>query len=305
MRRLAIAVFLCLALGACAPEATMTTLNPAQAEITAQAALWPTATPEPTPIGDGPRTRWNYLVLGGDLGPGRPKEAFGGAGDKTDVMLLVSVNLGTPSDVAVVQFPRNLYAPWSGGERFMFEVYRADGPDGVRSYFLDVLGLDLDGMVYVDMAHFVELVDGLGGVDVGYFDLEQGETMAHFDGVSLLAWLRDNDNNWGHGVYDADNRQHKALLALGMTAWEFAGEDPVKATQIAWDLRDAFETDLGLIGIAEATALAAQVYQSGWTVRFERLASPDVERGPVPMEPGRGEVPTRDLRLWMAEVLDP
>ena len=57
--------------------------------------------------------RTNWLILSGDY---RAHRAETGWGNKTDVIILVSVLETEPLDIALIQFPRNLYVPVRGLE---------------------------------------------------------------------------------------------------------------------------------------------------------------------------------------------
>jgi hypothetical protein len=252
-------------------------------------ATWFPATLTPTPA-EGPE-RINFLALGGDMGPGRPQLAPGGAGDKTDVMLLVSILRTDPAQITIVQFPRNLWVP-QYRDQLLFEVYWQDGFEGIHSYFYDVFGITLQGVAYVDMPTFVKYVDDIGGVNIA------GEPW--MDGADLLAWLRDNDNNWKHGVYDVGMRQARALVAILDSVYkEFSAKDFL----VAWRFFSKVETDLSALQFLDAAFVGYQSIQRGASVEFDRLAYPAIARGDIPIAPGRAEVATVDLREWMAEVL--
>jgi anionic cell wall polymer biosynthesis LytR-Cps2A-Psr (LCP) family protein len=265
----------------------------------------PTLMPSFTP--EGPQV-WNYLVLGGDMGPGRPQDVSGGAGDKTDVILLVTVRDTEPMHITITQFPRNLYSSAYLPDRLLFEVYWQDGFEGMRTYFGDVFGVELDGIAYVDMAHFVDYVDRLGGVLISReaMGCEPGSSdasgMCYFDGAELLAWLRDNDNNWEHGVYDAGMRQHRALVAI---------LDKVHQQNTPASLADAYdfysqgiETDLSVVEFADAAFVALRGIKYGMVIDYDRLAYPTIARGDVPVKPGRAEVANGvSLKDWMQGVL--
>jgi hypothetical protein len=272
----------------------------------------PTLMPSFTP--EGPE-RFNYLVLGGDMGPGRPKDVSGGTGDKTDVMLLVSVLLTEPAEITIVQFPRNLYSPAYIPDRLLFEVYWQDGFEGMRDYFADVFGIELDGIAYVDMPHFVKYVDVIGGVEVPFGGApggpgdavceggkwsSTGRNTCVFDGASLLAWLRDNDNNWEHGVYDVGMRQHRALVAILDKVYQQFGNRDWKGV---FALFDGVETDLGVVAFLDAASVGYRALQHGTIISYDRLAYPTIQRGNVPIEPWRAEIAHFDLREWMAQVL--
>ncbi len=242
------------------------------------------ATPEPQP------ERTNWLLLGGDY---RAHREGTGWGNKTDVIVLVSVLETDPMQVTVVQFPRNLYAPFSMGDVWLFGVWDEFGWQGLHQYFQEVFGVTLQGIHYVDMDGFVRIVDDLGALDYGGGDVLP-------DGESALAYLRDNENNWGMGSYDAGERVFKVLRGLWEKGIEYFLEDPVAATNIVYSRwGDVFESDLGNI------EQLYWLFRLGWRVREShiqtatvQLEEPYIIRGDTPIiqneQPTRGMVAGRD-----------
>lgn len=263
----------------------------------------PTLMPSFTP--EGPE-RLNFLALGGDFGPGRPKDAVGGAGDKTDVILLVSILRTDPAQITIVQFPRNLYSPLYP-DRLLFDVYWQDGFEGIHKYFYNVFGITLQGVAYVNMTNFVKYVDDLGGVKLGREAIGCGQGVellsgnCKYDGMQLLAWLRDNDNNWGHGVYDAGMRQHRALVAILDRVYR---EYSTKDFLVAWRFFSKVERDIGALQFVDAAFIGYQIVREGMSIDYDRLAYPTIQRGNVPVRPWRAEVAGDvSLKDWMAAVL--
>ena len=157
----------------------------------------------PSPPAEPP-DRYNFLLLGGDY---REHRAGTGRGDKTDVILLVSILMENPVKITVVQIPRNLYVPVEAMDnQWLYAVYGREGFVGLQYYFQQAFDVDLHGIFYVNMDSFVYLIDSLGGIWVADEGIMLGER--------TLAYLRDNDNNWEHGTYDAGGRQFKVLYAL-------------------------------------------------------------------------------------------
>jgi hypothetical protein len=278
---------------------------------TAIPTLMPSFTPEAAQV------RWNFLLLGGDMGPGRPKPVSGGAGDKTDVMLLVTVLMNTPAEITIVQFPRNLWSPLYP-DHLLFEVYGQDGEAGMHEYFEKVFGITLHGVAYVDMRHFVEYVDLLGGVEIPFGGAPggpgdavceggkwstSGRNTCVYDGTTLLAWLRDNDNNWKHGVYDSGMRQHRALVAILDKVYQKFGD---KDFEGVFALFSGVKTDLSVFQFVQAAGIGYRALHFGAITSYDRLAYPTIQRGDVPVPPGRAEVAGDvSLKDWMAAVLSP
>lgn len=133
------------------------------------------------------RDRVNVLLLGGDAGRDR-------SGTRTDSMTLASVNVHTGA-TTMISLPRNLenapfppgparhrfphgYTAQPGGyEGLLNEVYRygnehpelapgsqRPGPDLIKGVFAQVLGVQVDYYALIDMGHFADIVDAMGGV---------------------------------------------------------------------------------------------------------------------------------------------
>ncbi|KKL10549.1 hypothetical protein LCGC14_2554690, partial [marine sediment metagenome] len=83
-------------------------IGPLQTEIMEIETEEAIPTPVPTPTLEPVFERTNWLLLGGDYRAHRENTDFG---NKTDVIVLVSILETDPMDIAVVQFPRNLYLP--------------------------------------------------------------------------------------------------------------------------------------------------------------------------------------------------
>jgi len=238
--------------------------------------------------------RTNWLILGGDY---RAHRAGTGWGNKTDVMILVSVLETDPLDISVVQFPRNLYVPVRGLEdQWLFAVWGRDGWTGLQLYFQEVFGVALDGIFYTDMDRFEIFIDDLGGVaPAGSEKLTGAET---------LVYLRDNHANWGLGSYDAEQRAFGVLSAIWSRGFEYVTSDPIAAASLVlsrWG--PLLQTDLDSLRDFYALAeLAYRVKTTEQIVRFIQLEEPYIQRGDTPLEI-RGMVPSYDLELWMLDCV--
>lgn len=135
----------------------------------------------------GGRTRVNILLLGGDAGRDR-------SGTRTDSMTLASVDVRTGA-TTLISLPRNLehfhFAPGPAAKRFplgytaappayeglLNEVYqygqdhpglvpgsRHPGADLLKGVFRQTLGVPVDYYALVDMRHFADIVNAMGGV---------------------------------------------------------------------------------------------------------------------------------------------
>ena len=255
----------------------------------------PTAIPSPTLPAVEPPARYNFLLLGGDYTAHRAGTNYG---DKTDVILLVSILMEEPTKITVVQFPRNLYVPVEAmDDQWLFHVYSREGFVGLHYYFQQVFDVDLHGIFYVNMDGFVSLVDGLGGLWLN----------GVMDGEQTLAYLRDNKNNWGCPEYDCANRQFVVLRALAEKIKTKFHEDPLTTARFLWDVYGGlFETDLSdFEQIHWLVELGWRIATSEYEVEFLKLTeSGAVVYGDVPLEV-RGWIAKEEgsLTSWFKQVL--
>lgn len=254
------------------------------------ATIEPTATAD---IEDQPK-RFNFLLLGGDFRSHRAGTRYG---DKTDVMLLVSIYLAEPAQVTVIQFPRNLYVPVDNFEdMWMFHVYGREGMTGLHYYFQQVFDIDLNGILYVNMDNFIDIVGTLGGIKV------DGRLM---DGEQALAYLRDNENNWDYGVYDYEGRQFQVAQAIYDRFVDLIeGRDVVKIGQSLWKAyRSKVDTDLSTVDqVYYILTIAQRLIDQQPEIRYLALREPTIKRGDTPLEV-RGMIAQADLADWMTYVL--
>ena len=274
------------------PLQTQITEVETETVATAQAVL-PTATFEFEPQPQ----RTNWLLLGGDY---RAHREGTGYGNKTDVIVLVSILETDPMDIAVVQFPRNLYVPIEGmDDQWLFGVWGREGWQGLHQYFQRAFGISLQGIHYINMDSFERLVDDLDGVN-------------GMDGAETLAYLRDNENNWERGTYDAEQRVFKVLAALWDRGSTFLLSDPVAAANIVYSQwGDLFQTDLAnLEQLYWLFTLGWKVRNNDYAIRWIQLEEPYIIRGDTPIiqdeQPMRGMIadPVTDLKVWMECNLD-
>ena len=235
--------------------------------------------------------RYDFLLLGGDYRSHRQT-----GGDKTDVMLLVSILMEDPTKITVVQFPRNLYVPVEAmDDQWLYAVYGNEGFVGLHYYYQEVFGVGLNGVFFVHMDNFVTLVDGLGGLWLN----------GVMDGEQTLEYLRDNANNWDYGVYDVGERQFKVLYALAEKVKTRFRENGLITAKDLWGAYgNLLKTDLSEFEqIHYLAELAWTIATKEYIVESVRLAEPVVVRGETPLEV-RGLVPNEDLASWMEETLN-
>ncbi len=233
------------------PESSGSLAPPSPAPATASPTPGPTPAPTaaraPAPSSapawarDG---RLNLLLVGADAGPDRWSL-------RTDTMIVLSVQVAT-GRAALFGIPRNLVgvplAPEDAaavpGGRFpgllnALYVYAMAHPDrfpggdnrgyrAVAGAVQELLGVPLDGMVVVNLAGFVGLVNALGGLTInvpervvdpnypledgsGWMTLDIAPGCHHFDGRMALAYARSRHQDSDYGRM---GRQQLVLAAL-------------------------------------------------------------------------------------------
>ena len=220
---------------------------PLTAAAESGAAGDPSGTPAPTPEPIAPWKadgRLNVLLVGGDAGPGRWSL-------RTDTMLLASVEIST-GKAAIFGIPRNLInvplGPeserafkchcfpdllnalyvYAGKHPELFPGGKARGYLALQSAVSQLTGVQVDGMLVVDLNGFVRLVNALGGIDINVptaiydarYPLENGRGdvalyikagQQHMNGHLALAYARSRHQD---DDYHRMGRQQAVLLAL-------------------------------------------------------------------------------------------
>jgi hypothetical protein len=171
------------------------------------------------------------------------------------------------------------------------QVYGKYGMDGVHQYVNAVFGLPVQAVFVTKMDRFVEIVDALGGLEI------RGKVI---DGYEVLAFLRDNDNNWGCQVYDCNGRIFTVAEALraksakdivmGLLEESLTNVDPL------------YETDLGYDQVLWMVSKYLAFEMGKGEVQFVRLWIFEVVRSDTPLNV-RGMVPTYPLYDWMTATL--
>lgn len=234
----------------------------------------PNATRLPAPATLPARTI-NVILLGTDRRP--PDEGW-----RTDSMILVSID---PEDriVSMVSIPRDLYVAIPGHGKTRLNLadnigedlqYPGGGPGLLRATLEKNLGITFDYYVRIDFRGFVEVIDGLGGIDVDvacptelwvpsmklsdeyllFWTIPAG--MQHMDGELALMYSRCRAHT---PVFDRDRRQREVLLAIRNRILELGVPGLLPgALELLTTMQDHVQTDLRP---GEIVALAQLAYQ--------------------------------------------
>jgi hypothetical protein len=256
----------------------------------------------PAPAMPGVYEEYTIVILGQDETVVRCwRGTRCGAESHSDVFVIVHVTMSPAPKAVVVLVPRNLYvlpemmllstSPEVWDPLWSMQVYGKYGMDGVHQYVNAVFGLPVQAVFVTKMDRFVEIVDALGGLEI------RGKVI---DGYEVLAFLRDNDNNWGCQVYDCNGRIFTVAEALraksakdvvmGLLEESLTNVDPL------------YETDLGYDQVLWMVSKYLAFEMGKGEVQFVRLWTPEVVRSDTPLNV-RGMVPTYPLYDWMTATL--
>src|SRR5918994_2577742 len=191
--------------------------------------------PEVEPPED-PEEPFNALLVGSDSREGLTEEeqdrlgaqdveADGTviSGERADTVILARIDPES-NKVIMVQFPRDLYVPISGGGSNKINSALLDGKGDLVQTVEDLTGLDINVYVQVNIAGFRDLVDAIDGVDVcipepipfdsatGIEVTEEEVGMVHFNGERALRFVRSR-KVFGEGDFARIQNQQKFLSA--------------------------------------------------------------------------------------------
>ena len=211
---------------------------------------------------------------------------------------------------ALVSIPRDLYL-----YNFCSDDYRrvnanlggctgyANGPELLALTLEDFTGIEVDHYVRVDFDGFVELVDGLGGIDICFeyptyderAELDVPEPTCYVDGANALAYARSRnatqlvDGAWQRAWSSDFSRQEHQRELLVKLAGRLRGSSLVSLLSSFQSLSHTFRLDSGW-SITEAVE---------WVWRYRDLDPSQVAQLRIPVEDYRTSagaqvlVPTR------------
>jgi len=215
--------------------------------------------------------RINFLLLG-----------IGGSGhdgpELTDTIMFASYRPST-SDIGLLSIPRDLAVPIPGYGYQKINSINAygemenpgSGPEWSSEVISDLLDQEIHYYVKVDFNGFIDLIDGIGGIDV-YVDrsftdetyptqddlvqtitFEQGWT--HMNGDTALQFARSRHGNNGEGSdFARADRQQKILLAVKdnlLSASTFL--NPSKLNNLVETFQDNVETNMSFWELMKMT----------------------------------------------------
>lgn len=206
---------------------------------------------------------YNLLLLGNDSRSGDTNE-------RTDAMLLVSVNRDTET-ITLVSFLRDIYLPIPGYYAHRLNTANVlGGPTLTVETIEENFRIDIHGYAAVNFSAFMAIVDTLGGVELSLSADEArvvgcGESAGvyHLTGEQALSYcrIRSLDSDFGR-----TERQRKLLDALWQDAKDTSLSD---AYSLMTELLPQITTDLSAAECLSLLATAARM--DDYTLRSARI----------------------------------
>ena len=157
-------------------------------------------------------TGTNYLIIGGDAGPGR-------SGSRSDVMVLAHVP-ADHRDVTLIHFPRDLYVSIPGkGKNKLNAAYAFGGAPLLVTTMQNLLGVKIDHVAVTGFENFKAMTDAVGGVDVNVEEasntegIQFDEGLMHMNGTQALAFVRER-KQLSEGDISRGRRQLAVIKAI-------------------------------------------------------------------------------------------
>jgi LCP family protein required for cell wall assembly len=213
-----------------------------------------TSIPLPTaePTSAGPRTLHWFILYGGDYRAGDPIRNE--TGQQTDAVVLVSIS-EPPVTINTYSLARELL---DADRNLKINQHMSHcGYPCIYAYYRDTWGVELEGVVLVNMSNFVYFVDGLGGVKITatvdtrdecggkWYTFKTGETY-RMNGEQLLCYARMRKHSPG-GYFHRQLRWHDILVGLFNQIALKLREKPIAFIASTVDqLRVLFWTDMSL-----------------------------------------------------------
>ena len=229
--------------------------------------------------GDLSEGRINVLVMGLDR---RPRE--GEAPARTDTLFVLTIDPHRKT-AGILGIPRDLWVEIPGKEGGTFEErinsayvigtvnnYDGGGPGLAMEVVEQTLKIPIHHYVVVDFEGFVEVIDGLGGIDVevaeeiddpyyswtelpGDYDPQYFEAgVQHMDGLTALAYARIRRSS---DDLDRIQRQQRVMFAVMDKALSL--NVLANAVDVWREYKDTVDTDFNDLQIPGLAALAAQI----------------------------------------------
>ncbi len=297
-------------------------LSTLDAEAGIPTAVTP-STPRPdkttTPV--APTGSYNLILAGNDYRPGREPACADCYLIHTDVFVYVNIVLDQPSRVTMVSLPRELYLHVDSivPDTRINQLYARGGIEWIEIWSEAILGVEIDGVVIIEMDKFEQLIDEIGGLDItatetfedkcgsDFYLYEEGVEY-HLDGFNALCYARMRLYN-PRGYFARQERHMDILTAVFQTVIDDFSEDPlVTSVKMVSLYYEEIESNMSPELIAKLVGDVVLVYYFGGGLPEIRMHSidntrlllyprPDPELSPYLYRP------TFDIREWLQCIL--
>lgn len=278
----------------------------------------PTSAQPNTPV--APTGSYNLILAGNDYRPRRQPACDTCLLVHTDTFVYVNIVLDQPSRVTMVSLPRELYLHVDGiyPDSRINQLYARGGIEWIKLWSESVLGVEIDGVVIIDMNVFEHVVDDLGGIDLvapetfedkcgsSFYAYEVGVEY-HLDGFNALCYARMRQYN-PRGYFARQERHMDILQAIFQTAIDEFSEDPlVTAVRMVSLYYEEIESTMSPELIAKIISDVVLVYYLGEEMPDIRAYS--VDQDMLELYPRANDdapylyKPTFVIRDWLQCVL--
>lgn len=198
----------------------------------------------------------------------------------TDAFVYVNISMTDELQVAMVSIPRELYLHVDGiTDSQVSQLYARGGLEWIKTWSEAVLGVEIDGVMTIDMDAFVEVIDKMGGITVLPYETFEDKCGDEFyqyekyilyrlDGFETLCYARMRMYN-PQGYFARQKRHLDILSAIKEELRSEFEDDPlVTSVMMVSIYLEYVETDMSPEFIAQIIGEVA--------IAFYALSSVDI-----------------------------
>lgn len=285
----------------------------------------PTAITPPTPSSlTNPSESYNLILAGIDrrsdrIEPDCPTCLL----VHTDAFVYVNISMVNELRVTMVSIPRELYLHVDGIiDSQVSQLYARGGLEWIKSWSEGVLGVEIDGVMVIDMEAFVEVVDKMGGVGIrvhesfkdkcgsDWYEYE-ANYVYEFDGFEALCYARMRMYN-PDGYFSRQERHNEVVIGIiQKLGIEFMNSPLAASVMTVSTYFEYIETDMPPEFIAQIVGETAIFFlQQGKGLTNELWDSYSISRDMLELYPRPSEnspylyKPTFVISDWIQCLLD-
>lgn len=221
---------------------------------------------------------------------------------QSDAFIIAYVELTTPPRLVLVSLARELYVPEQ--DIRISQLYARGGFENVSDYVEDTFGLDVDGVIAVNMDGFVAFIDVIDGVEIvpvnnsydkcgDTFYTYDANVIYRMDGFELLCYSRMRMYS-ANGYFDRQVRHFDVVSAILESA-----EITPETVALGFEY---IETDIELT-VAYEALWAYLGHSEDYQAYVRETYSMDQSMLELISSDPYLYSPTVDLREWMQEII--